>query len=272
VSQDGPIHFESIDAPRSLPPGTRWIGWLAAVAVVGGLIAFAAIQVDGIARDSAAGTVRSAVVSSLQLPPAQQVDVDFGGGLFFLQALRGTINEVDITIAGVVFGEATTDLELTGTGVPLEPGAPLETLTWKMRIAEANLPALGAYISAAPLSAVSLTGETVTASTDVDAAGTITPVSVAFAPSTASGRVLFTPIAVSASGVESSLEEAQAGQLAPFLGALLTSPSWCVAQYVPAALPVTAAEVVDGSFVVTATGNSVPLTGTALAAKGACEG
>ncbi|MCU1425515.1 MAG: hypothetical protein JWM51_1806, partial [Microbacteriaceae bacterium] len=260
------------DAPRSLPPGSRWIGWLVVLAVVAGLVAFAAIQSDGIARNAAAGTVRSAVVSSLQLPDTQEVDVDFGGGLFFLQALRGTINSVDITISGVLVGEATADLELTGTGVPLEPGAPLDTLTSRIRIDAANLMALGAYISSAPLTGVSLGGETVSVSTDIDAAGTPTPVSVGLAPSTAGGRVLFTPVTVGVAGAESTAEEALAGPLAPFLGPLLTSPSWCAAQYLPKSLAVSGAAVVDNSFVVTATGNGVPLTGAALTEKGVCEG
>lgn len=272
MSQDGPIHWESIDAPRGLRPGRRWIGWVIALAVVAGLVIFAALQADAIARDAAAGTVRSSVRSALQLPDTQEVNVDFGSGLFFLQALRGTVNEVNLTIPGVAFGEATADLELTGTGVPLESGGPLDSLTSRISVDEAGLYALGAYLSSAPLTGLAFSGENVLVSSDVDVAGTVTPVQAAFAPSTAGGRVLFTPVSVTAAGTEAPAAEVQAGPLAPFVGPLLTSPSWCAAQYLPKSLVVNGAAVSNGRFVVTAAGNGVPLTGTALGEKGVCEG
>ena len=264
MSSDSGIQWTSIDAPKSIPPRFRWIGWIVVLAVVGALVTFALIEGDKIVRDIATGVVRTGVTSALELPEGQKVDVELGDGLLVFQAVTGKIDSVDVHIPGYVFGGATGTLDLTITGVPLDPGKPVAGVSADVSFDEANMLLLGAYLSSAPLNSVVLADDAITIGADL--AGNA--VTVALAPSTANNAVLFTPTAVTAGGVPATVEEVLAGPLAPAAGPLLTSQPFCVADYLPQSLDVSSAAVVGDRFVLTATGTGVRLS--SLGANGAC--
>lgn len=265
MSGDSGIQWTSIDAPKTIPPRLRWIGWVVILAIVGGFVAFALVEGDKIVRDVAGGVVRTGIVTALDLPENQEMQVDLGGGFLVFQALTGSIDSVDVTIPDVAFGEATGTLSLTVTEVPLDPGKPVGTLTADVAFDEANLAKYAGYLSGAPLTSLVLADQVVTIGADVAAV----PVTVALTPSVATGAVVFTPTAVTAGGVASTVEEVVAGPLGAVAAPMLASRPLCVAQYLPEALSV-ASVVVDGDrLVVTATGEGVGLR--SLGSKGTCE-
>jgi hypothetical protein len=265
VGSESGIQWTSIDAPKTIPPRFRWIGWLVILGIFGALVTFALIEGDKIVRDVAGGVVRSGVVAALDLPDTQKVDVDLGGGLLVFQAITGKLDSVDVTVPDVAFGEAVGTLALTVTAVPLDPGKPVGTLTADVLIDEGNLAKYAAYLSSVPLTSVVLADQFATVGADL--AGV--PVTVALAPSVATGAVVFTPAAVTAGGVASTVEEIAAGPLAPLAAPMLASRPLCVAQYLPKALTVTGAAVTGKNLVITATGANVGLA--SLGTKGTCE-
>ncbi|MCU1544370.1 MAG: hypothetical protein JWM50_2235 [Microbacteriaceae bacterium] len=266
MSDDSGIHWTQIDAPKGLPPRFRWIGWIIVLAVVAALVTFALIEGDKIARDVAGDVVRTGVTTALKLPEGQEVDVDLGGGLLVFQAITGSIDDVRVSIPDVAFGEAVGTLVLRVSDVPLDPRKAVGTLDADMRLDGPNMLLLSGYLSAAPLTSVTLADSAMTIGADL--AGV--PTTLVLTPSvTDLGQVVFTPGAATAGGAPASVEELVAGPLGPVAAPLLTSQPLCVAQFLPDALTVSQARVDGPDFVVTATGTDVTLS--ALATKGNCE-
>lgn len=265
MSSDSGIQWTSIDAPKSIPPRFRWIGWIIVLGIVGALITFALIEGDKIVRDIATGVVRGGLSTALELPEGTQMDVELGEGLLVFQAVTGKIDSVDVHIPGYVFGGATGTLDLTVTGVPLNTGKPVSGVQADVSFDEANMLLLGGYLSTAPINSVVLADQTV--SIGADLAGNA--VVVGLAPSTANNAVLFTPTTVTTGGVASTVDAVLAGPLAPLAAPLLTSQALCIGQYLPAKLAVTQVAVADKQLVITATGKDLALA--ALASKGNCE-
>ena len=265
MSGDSGIQWTSIDAPKSIPPRWRWIGFVIALAVVGGLVTFALIEGDKIVRDVASDVVKSGVTSALQLPEGQEVDVDLGEGFLVFQAVTGSIDSVDVTIPNVAFGGAFGTLALTVEGVSLDPSAPVETLVARVLLDSANLTAYAGNLSSVPLTGVVIGDGVVSISADL--AGQ--PVVVGLVPSVANGAVSFTPSTVTAAGTVSTVDEVMAGPLAPLAGPMLTSSAVCLAEFLPKSVTVTGAEVVGDQLVIRASGDNVRLTG--LGTKGTCE-
>ncbi|MET0907877.1 MAG: DUF2993 domain-containing protein [Ilumatobacteraceae bacterium] len=265
MSGDSGIQWTSIDAPKSIPPRWRWIGFVIALAVVGALVAFALIEGDKIVRGIASDVVKSGVSSALQLPEGQEVDVDMGEGLLVFQAVTGSIDSVDVTIPGVAFGGAVGTLALTVEGVSLDPSAPVGTLVARMVLDSANLGAFAGNLSAVPLTSVAI-GDGVVG-INADLAGQ--PVTVGLVPTVTGGAVSFAPTTVTVAGTAMTVEEVMASPLAPLAGPMLTSSAVCLGPYLPKSVAVTGAEVVGETLVVTASGDDVRLTG--IGTKGTCE-
>ena len=262
---DSGIQWTSIDAPKSIPPRWRWIGFLVALAVVAGLVAFALIEGDKIVRDIAEDVVRSGVTSALQLPADQEVDVELGEGLLVFQAVTGSIDSVDVRIPNASFGPATGTLLLTVEGVSLDPRAPVETLTARVELDSDNLSKYAANLSSAALNSVTIGGDVV----DIGAVLADQQVNVALVPSVANGTVAFTPVAISAAGAATTVEAVMAGPLASLAGPMLTSGGVCAAEQLPASVAVTGAAVVGEKLVITASGDDVRLS--SLGTRGTCE-
>jgi hypothetical protein len=266
VSNDSGIQWTQIDAPKGLPPRFRWIGWVVVLGIVGALVTFALIEGDKIARDVAGGVVRSGVSTALQLPEGQEVDVDLGGGLLVFQAVTGSIDDVTVTVPGVAFNGAVGTLVLRVSDVPLDPRKPVGTLDADIRVDQANMLLLAGYLSAAPVTSVTLADTAMTVGTDLGGV----PATVELAPSvTELGAVVFTPGVVTAAGAPVTPEELAAGPFAPAAAALLTSQPICVAKELPEVLTVSRAAVDGSDFVVTATGTGVTLS--SLGTKGTCD-
>jgi len=260
------IQWTSIDAPKSIPPRWRWIGFVVALAVVAALVAFALIEGDKIVRGIASDVVKSGVTSALQLPEGQEVDVDLGEGLLVFQAATGSIDSVDVTIPGVTFGGAVGTLALTVEGVSLDPSAPVDTLVARVILDSANLSAFAGNLSSVALTSVNIGDGVVGISADL--AGQ--PVTAGLVPSSvANNAVTFTPTTVAVGETASTVEEVMAGPLAPLAGPMLTSSAVCLGPYLPKSVAVTGAEVVGETLVVTASGDDVRLAG--LGTKGTCD-
>ena len=262
---DSGIQWTSIDAPKSIPPRWRWVGFLVALAVVAGLVAFALIEGDKIVRDVAEDVVRSGVTSALQLPADQKVDVELGDGLLVFQAVTGSIDSVDVRIPNTAFGPATGTLLLTVEGVSLDPRAPVDTLTARVELDSANLAAFAGNLSSAPLTSVTIANEVV----GIGAILADQQVDVALVPSVANGTLSFTPTAISAAGAPTTVEAVMASPLAPLAGPMLASSALCVAELLPKSVALTGAAVVGDRLVITASGDDVRLA--SLGTRGTCE-
>ena len=265
MSDGSGIQWTSIDAPKSIPPRWRWIGFVIALAVVGGLVGFALVEGDKIVRDVASDVVKSGVSSALQLPEGQEVDVKLGDGFLVLQALTGSIDDVDVTIPGVTFGQATGTLVLNVGGVSLDPSAPVDTLTARVEFDAANLALYAGNLSSVPLNSVTLPGQVVGIGADLGGQ----QVDVTLTPTVANGAVVFTPVEAVAAGTAVPIDQLMAGPLAPLAAPMLASTPVCLAQYLPESLTVSNVVVENDHLVVSATGTDVRLR--SLGAKGTCE-
>jgi len=258
------MQWKSIDAPRTLPKRFRWIGWLVVLAVVGGLVFFAISEGDKVVRDVASDVVRTGVTNALELPEGSDVDVDLGGGVLIFQAVTGSIDEVVVRVPNVALAEAAGTLVLTLNGVALDPSKPVDSLTADIEIDAANMGLLGARLSQAPLNSLVIGDKLVTIGADLGG----NAVTASLTPAVAAGVVSFAPTAATVGGAPATVEEVLAGPLAPAAAPMLTSQPFCVADYLPESLEVTAASVVGDKFVVTASGTGVRLS--SLASNGAC--
>jgi hypothetical protein len=253
----------------------RWIGWVLVLAVVGGLVTFAVIEGDKLARGIATDAVRSGVVTALQLPATQEVEVELADGLLLFQAIGGSIETADVHLPGLSLGSAVGDLDLVLGDIPLDPTKPFATLDAALHVDEANMLLWAPTLSGAPLTGVTLGDGAVLIAADLGGV----PVTAALAPTLAAplaespdvarGLVVFTPGAVTEGGVASSIEAILAGPLAPAAAPLLTSAPLCAASLLPKVLHLDAVTAADGRFSITGTATEVRFSN--LAGTGVCD-
>ena len=168
-------------------------------------------------------------------------------------------------VPNVALAEAAGTLVLTLNGVALDPSKPVDTLTADIELDAANTGLLGARLTQAPFTSLVIADQLITIGADLGG----NAVTASLTPSiSAPGTVAFAPAGLTVGGVPATVEEVQAGPLAAAAGPLLTSQPFCVADYLPESLEVTAASVVGDKFVVTASGTGVRLS--SLASNGVC--
>jgi hypothetical protein len=248
----------------------RWIGWLIALGVVVVLLVVGFFVGENVARGYASDRIHDELVTAFDLEADHPMDIDLGGGSLLLQAASGTVDAVDIAIDAVPLGDLTGDITLAATGIPLDTTLPVDTLAATATVDQQNVQMLRDYLSGVELDSITLGDGVIDVATTVDAVFVTLPVSAEIEPSAQDGDIVFTPKSVTLNGAVVSIDEILAGPLASVASKFLGAQSFCVAEYLPAAITLDDVTVTSDDLVLSFTGDNVALGGSGLSTKGTC--
>jgi hypothetical protein len=262
-----PVQPEPVEAPK--PKRRGWVIALIVIAavVVLGIIAF--FVAEALAKDYARGYVRDRIVEVLQLPDDAEVDVDLGGGSIILQALTGQVDQVDVDVPEVAFGELSGAVRLHAEGVPLDAMQPVDVLGIDFAIGADDLTALGQGEAGEGAPTFEFAEGEVLLSSELAVFGAAIPLSLTLAPSAADGDLVLTPTSITLGS-----ETFSSGDDDSFFGQILSSlfqpQNLCIAGSVPQALVLTDATIDDTELVLAFTGDGAAFGGPELSTPGTC--
>jgi hypothetical protein len=266
-----PVQPEPAQPEHAEPPKRRRRGWIIALIVIAAVAVLAIIAflvAEAIAKDYARGYVRDRIVEVLNLSDDAEVDVDLGGGSIILQALAGRVDQVDVDVPVVAFGELSGAVRLHAEGVPLDEMQPVDVLGIDFAIGADDLTALGQRADEGAPTFEFVEGE-VAVSSELALFGATIPLSLTFEPSAAEGDVVLTPTSITLGS-----ETFTSGDDDSFFGQLLSSlfqpQRLCLAGSVPQALVLTEATIDDAELVLTFTGDGAAFGGPELSTPGTC--
>lgn len=248
----------------------RLVGWLIAAGALVVLLVVGYVVAESAARAYATDRIHDELVTAFDLDADHTTRIDLGAGSLLLQAATGRIDGVDVAIDDVPLGDVSGDLTLAATGVPLDTTKPAETVAATATLDEADVAKLRDYLSGIDLDSITLGDGVIDVAATVKALFLSVPVSAAIAPSVADGDLVFTPESVTVNGAVLSIAELRSGPFASVASGLLGSRSFCVAQYLPAAITLDDVTVTDDELVLALSGQNVALGGSGLSAKGSC--
>jgi len=238
--------------------------------IVLGLVVTVGVVADFGARSVAENLVRDRIVQTLALPAGSEPVVDLGSGSLLGQALTGRINSVSVSATGAQLGAFTSAVTLVATGVPLDFSQPLTSLRVKMAVAEGDLQPFATMLGDATIESLTLSGSNIVITSSTSLFGTVVPVVVSLAPSALDGQLILTPLAFNVRGVDLSLDAAAQWPYSSIIGPLLKPRPFCLAQYLPQAVSLTAATISDGSLRLEFSANDVIIAEGGLSALGTC--
>jgi len=253
----------------SPPPKRR--GLVAVLVIVGIVVVLAIVAViaESLARQQASALIADQVRSALQLEPDHPVEVTIEGASVLWQAASGRLDRVTAEAPGVAFGELVGDLTLIAEGAPLDVSQPTDSVQAVYRVAESDVAALAGFLAGTVVNDVQLDEREIRFQTAFSFFGVEFSVGLGVTPSVQDGQLAFTP-----SSVVLGEDRLDAADLQQQFGALveplLTSQLFCVAQYLPQALDLTAVQVGDEQLVVVFEGADVALGGPEFSTRGTC--
>lgn len=260
---------------EDLPPRKRrrWIPWLIGTVVLLGLLVVGFFVADELVRQYATGYVKERIAEVLKLDPGTPVDVDLGEGSVLLQAASGALNEVNVAVPSVQFGDLTGSAQIRATGVPIDSAQPVETLRITVTVTETNVRKLAGFLSGIELKSIELEDGLIVVGTELNVVFFTVPVTVALAPSASDGGISFEPTTLTLNNQTVSVDDLRTNPLVGALaGQLLASRTVCVASYLPKALIISDVDVVATNLVVQISGDGVALSDPGLATFGTCPG
>jgi len=248
----------------------RLLGWLIAGGVLVVLLVVGFVVAENVVRAQNAARLHDEIVTAFGLDADHPTRIDFGPGSLLLQAVSGKVDEVDIAVDDVPFGDITADVAFSARGVALDAANAADSVSATATLDETDVGSLRDYLSGIRLDSITLGDGTIDVSTTVDALFLSVPVSASITPSAAGGDLVFTPTSVTVNGAVVSIDDLRSGPLGGIASRFLGSQSFCVAQYLPAAISLDDVTVADDAVVLSFEGEKVRLGGSDLSAKGSC--
>lgn len=233
------------------------------------VLGIAVVVAETVARQQAQSLIAEQLRSSLQLEPEHPVDVRLGGGSVLVQGLIGRLALVEVQIDGVAFGELVGDLSVMVTNTPIDASQPTESVQAVYEVAESDVAALGGFLSGTPVNDVRLDEREIQFQTAFSFFGVDFAVGLGVTPSVQDGRLAFTPssVVLNDERIDATDLLQQFGQI---VEPLLASQQFCVAQYLPADLALTAVQVGDEQLTVVFGATNVALAGAGFSTLGTC--
>lgn len=272
-----PVETPAADAPTVVvetpapAKKKRRFGWIIALVIVLVVLVIGFFVADALVKQYATGMVRDQIRSVLKLDPETPVDVDLGPGSVLLQAARGSIDQVNVAIDELTFGEVTGAARLTATSVPLDSSKPVEGLGIEVTVSEANVRKLASFISASELKSIDLQDGLVRVGAEFDLIFFVLPVQVDLETSAVDGGIAFDPKTILLGGEEISVQDLRDNpEFAALAGPLLDSQVFCVSSYLPQALVIDDVDVVGSNLVVSIDGDGTALGDPSLSTLGTC--
>ena len=226
------VVIEVTDPPRR--KRRRWIGVLIALIVLVVLLVVGFFVADAYAKTYAENYVRERIVEVLKLDPAAQVDVDLGTGSVLLQAARGALDEVNVHVDTITFGDISGEAQISATTVPLDGTKPLDTLDIRVAVDEENVKKLSGFLSGTALKSIALKDDLIRIDTDLSFLFISIPVAIDLNPTAKDGGINFDPVTILLGDNEISVADLRGNpQVGALAGDLLASRDFCVAGFLP---------------------------------------
>jgi hypothetical protein len=269
VSGDGAFPFGFTEYQREPRRRRRAWPWIVTLAIVLALVAGAAVGAEALARGAVEGGVRQLVVSQLDLPADQEVDVQVPG-LVIPQLLSGRLSQVDVASADVALGPVGGDVRVELTDVPISADSAAGPGRASVRLDQDQLRTLLSTIDGFPADTVEITPPTVTISSALTVFGAAVPIAVGLQPGAADGRLVLAPESFRLGEAQVSADDLRA-QFGGLADVALREWSLCVASDLPAALTLTGVQVdADDRVVAEFAVDGAVVVDPALRANGTC--
>ncbi|MBZ4488504.1 DUF2993 domain-containing protein [Microbacterium sp. cx-55] len=262
-----PFPSEWREQPVARRRHRRW-PWLVAILVVLALVVAAFFAGEWIARDLITKGVQQQVVSRLALPADQEVDVDIPGSVLF-QLAAGTIDEVRLSSDDVTVGDVSGDISVDLRQVKIWDGPTMADGAATVTLDEQQVRSLLATVDGLPAESVGLAAPNVTASTELSLFGAAIPLQIALTPSAADGDLVLSPAALQLAGADITADGVRE-RFGALADPLLQGWRVCIAQYLPAGVPLQAVRVEGSVLVADFAVDGTLLTDAGQRAKGTC--
>ncbi|QEO10383.1 LmeA family phospholipid-binding protein [Protaetiibacter larvae] len=235
------------------------------------LLGAGAVAADFLVRGWAEGLVAARIAEALEVPDEDAVEVQLGAGSVLLQALAGSVDQVDIRVDDLALGPLTGDLAVAAQGVPLDPASPTRALAIDYRIASAGLSGIADQLSGVPIDEVSIEGSELLASGSISLLGQSFPLGIGLTPAAVDGALGFAPTSVRIGERTVTAAELAADPLwGGIAGPILQQRTVCIADQLPAVFLLTRAEIAQGELHLGLAAAGVALGGPELTVKGDC--
>ncbi len=258
-------------AAETMPSRRRGRGWpwIIVLLVVAALALAAWFAAEALARDFVTKTIEDQIRTQLSLPADHEIDVEVAGAVV-PQLIVGSLADVTIASDDVPLGELTGDVTVHAMDVPVHGGGDWSGADATVSLDEDQLRALMATVDGFPEETLGLADPNVTMSLDLQLLLVTFPVGVALTPSAVDGDIVLSPAALQLGDAEITADELRE-RFGGLADAVLRDWTICIAQYMPAGVTLTDAQVEGGEFVA---GFEVAIgivTDPALQANGTCE-
>jgi len=244
----------------------RW-PWIVALLIVAVLAVVAWFAGEFIARSIVEKTIRDQIVTNLQLPADQDIDVDVAGPVL-PQLIIGSLADVTIAADDVSFDAISGDVHARLLDVPIR-GGDWSSAEATVTLDQPQLQTLLASVDGFPADTITLDPPDVGVAMDLQLFGLTVPVGIDLTPRAENGDLVLTPTTLRVSGAEIS-----AAALAEQFGAIASTVirDWdvCVAQYFPAAVTLTDVTVQKDAVVAGFEIDSAILRDAAAQENGTC--
>lgn len=242
--------------------------WIVAVLVIVALAIGAWFAGEAIARSIVTATVREQVITALDLPADQPLEVEVAGTVL-PQLIAGRLDELTLSSEDVALGDAFTgDIRVVAQGVPISGGA-MDAGSATVTMDADQLRALLATIDSFPVDTVDLAAPDVTVSIDVPVFAAEIPVGVALTPVADGGDIVLTPSEIEVAGTALSAERIRQ-QFGLVADVILRDWTVCVADQIPAGVTLREISVQEGAVVAELDIDGAILSDSALQAEGVC--
>jgi hypothetical protein len=248
----------------------RWTGWIVALVIVAVLVVVALVVGERIARETATKQIHDGLATAFALPADAPMDIDLGPGLLLAQLAGGSIDEATITIDDVPLDELSGTVTIRATGFPLAADAPVQTLRATATVDEKDVQKLRSYISGIDLDSIALGDGVVEVGAAVKVLAFSLPVTADVEPSVDAGSLVFTPVTVSVNGVSLPLDALLDGPFASIAESIVPAQSFCVAEYLPAEIGLSAVRVTPEALELDFVGDGALVGAADFADPGSC--
>jgi hypothetical protein len=210
----------------------RW-PWVVLVVVL--VLAGLVVAGELAARAIVPSTVRSLVISHLDLPADQQLDVQTPGVLL-PQLISGTLDEVRLASDDVTIGGITGSARVTATDVPIT-GGELGTAEGTVSIDQDEFGSL-LENSQLPITRIALAAPNATVEGELELFGRQIPVGLTVTPAAEDGDLLLAPVSLMLNGAQVDLG-AVAGMIGGAAESITQPQRVCIADRLPAGITLT---------------------------------
>lgn len=241
----------------------RW-PWLTAGAII--LVAALAVGGEFVARGLVASSARERVITALDLPADQQLDVQTSG-VVLLQLIGGRLDSLhlssDQVALGPLAGAAAVDLK----GVPLH-GGEMEEARGALRLTAAQFADV-AKTTGLPIHDVALSPPDLTATGEVSMLGVKVPLSATITPGAEGGQLTLKPVSARIGSLQLDADAIRS-RFGSVADGLVRTQRICIADRIPAGLRLAAVEVTADAVVVGIEADGAIGMDPALREKGTC--